>query len=78
MMTEFDRQIGFNVTRSPFHLNLSIRWFTDLMLVLVDLDSDGTIDTGSLHWQQQAAVKIGIVILSRYIEIKSVEFGKEV
>ena len=48
MMTEFDRQIGFFVTRSPFHFNLSNRWLSDLMLlVLDDLDIDGKIDTGS-------------------------------
>ena len=46
-MTDFDRQIDFYVTRSPFHFNLSIRWFTDKMLVLDYLDIDGKIDTGS-------------------------------
>ena len=46
-MTEFDRQIGFFITLSPFHFNLSIRWFTDLMLLLDDLDIDGKIGEGS-------------------------------
>ena len=46
-MTEFDRQIGFSVTRSPFHFNLTMRWFKHLMLLLDDLDIDDKVDTGS-------------------------------
>ena len=45
-MTEFDRQIDFSVTRSPFHFNLSMRWFKNLMLLLDDLDIDSKIGTG--------------------------------
>ena len=44
-MTEFDRQIDFSDTRSPFHFN-SMRWFKNLMLLLDDIDIDGKIDTG--------------------------------
>ena len=40
MMTEFDRQIGFSATRSPFNFNLSMRWFKNIMLLLDDLDID--------------------------------------
>ena len=32
-MFEFDRQIGFSVTRSSFHFNLSMRWFKHLILL---------------------------------------------
>ena len=39
-MTEFDRQIGFSVTRSPFNFNLFMRWFKNIMLLLDDLDTD--------------------------------------
>ena len=72
-MTEFDRQIGFSVTRSSFHFNLSMRWFKHLILLFKDLDIDGKFDTGPAL----AAMKIGNE-LSRYIEIKSVELGKGV
>ena len=44
-MTELDRQIGFFVTRSPFHFNLSMRWFKNLILLFKDLDIDGKFDT---------------------------------
>ena len=46
-MTEFDRQIGFSVTRSPFHFKLSMRRFKNLILLFKDSDIDGKIDTGS-------------------------------
>ena len=55
MMAEFDRQIGFSVTRSPFHFNWSLRWFKKLILLFKDLDIDGKFDTGSAR----AAMKIG-------------------
>ena len=64
-MTEFDGQIGFSVTRSPFHFNLSMRWFKKLMLLSDDLMARLIQD---LLWQQQAAMKKGNE-LSRYIKI---------
>ena len=47
MMTEFDRQIGLSVTRSPFYFNLSMRWFKKLILLFKDFDIDGKVVTGS-------------------------------
>ena len=47
MLTDFGRYISFSVTRSPFHFNLSMRWFKNLMILLDDLDTDGEADTGS-------------------------------
>ena len=39
-MTEFDRQIGFSLTRSSFYFNLSMRWLKNLILLYKDLDID--------------------------------------
>ena len=71
MMTEFDRKIGFSVTRSSFHFNLSMRWFKNLILLFKASEIDSKFDTGSAL----AAMKKGNE-LSRYIEVKSVELGK--
>ena len=46
-MTDFGKQKGFSITRSPFPFNFFMRWFKSLILLLDDLDIDGKIDTGS-------------------------------